>query len=288
MKFLLLIFCFIYSELSIYANDYSFNDLLVEYLKLNDTTKTKNIIQFSYGPSNVYFSEGSDEKISLSYTSRLIYGFFRNRNYHDFDIVSQSSEFVYLNNTSSHFKPRFIKKGDLTIDGWGFGFGLNSGFGYYLFDNLILFLNHSVDVNWQRFDFEILSEKKTFQDLQKRFDEKFKFGYNYSSNLNFLMNERYKFGISYDQNLIFNRTNTKSIIKILLFDNFFQFWIEFLEPILVEKYKDNYPLIKWFYKNSISYFLWNVRSSREYFPFENDAIPLNSKSVMINFTFIFE
>lgn len=268
--------------------NYSFDELINIYLNAKDTIRSYNFINCSYGISNLFFDNKLREKFSNSYISKIEYGFCRYRTFDDFKIISHSSEFAYLENVSSHFKPKMIGKGKLTVDGWNFGFGLNNGYGYVISNSFFLLLEHISAINWNRIDFEVLSNDTNLRLLQKKYDEKYKFGYLFSTGISFKANNQIILGTEYTHNIVFNNVTTKEFVKMLLFDNLFQFWIELLDPILREKYREYYPLVKFLYKNSISITLWQLRKTNESFPFGNHKIPLNINKLSINISYIFE
>ncbi len=268
--------------------NYSISELLSIYINANDTVKSFNFISVSYGISNIYFENKLQEKFSNSYICKIDYGFCRNKKFDEFRIISHSSEFAYLESISSHFKPKMIEKGELTVDGWNFGFGLNNGYGYVITASTSLLLEHISAINWNRIDFEVLSNDTNIRLLQKKYDEKFKFGYLFSTGISFKSNNQLIIGTNYSHNIVFNKVSTREFIKMLLFDNLFQFWIELLDPIIREKYREYYPIVKFLYKNSISMTLWQLRKSNESFPFGNHKIPLNINNFSIKVSYIFE
>lgn len=287
-KILIIIIAFV-NFIECNANkSYSLSELLDIYFNINDTLKNKYYVKISYGPVNFSFNNDFKEKFSISYCSKLHYGFFRKKYYDNPKILSHSSEYISIENNSSHFKPKIFAKGNLTIDGWGISFGSRNGYGYILPSAGELLLNHEAALNWQRIDFEIMANNIELQAYQNKFDEKFKFGYFYSGGLDWQFSYNFSLGIAYNSNIIFNNTNTKNFLQILLFDNLFQFWIEFFDPILREKYQSYYPLVKWIYKNTLSYLFIKIRTQKEYFPFENSKIPLNSVGFTISVTYLFE
>jgi len=267
---------------------YSLSELTDIYFNIGDTSKSRNIVIISYGPVKFSFNDDFIEKLSTSYSTKLFYGFHRKRYFDNPNIVSHSSQFAYIENSSSHFKPKVITKGKLTLDGWGFGFGLKNGYGYVISKAGELLLNHEAAINWQRIDFEVLSANQRLQQLQNKFDEKFKFGYLHSGGFEWQFSQDFVIGVNYNSNIIFNNTDTKRFLQILLFDNLFQFWIEFFDTILREKFQNSYPITKWIYKNSISILFTKIRTQKEYFPFHSNKIPLNSNSFALSITYIFE
>lgn len=269
-------------------NNYSIEDLLKIYIKSNDTVKSLNYLSVSYGISNLLFGNKFKDDFSNNYVSKIEYGFYRNRFFDKFNIISHSSEFAYIENISSHFRPPKIEKGELTVDGWDFGFGLNNGYGYKISNSYNLLLEHISAVNWNRIDFEVLSNDTNLLYLQKKYDEKYKFGYLFATGISFQANNKIIIGTKYSQNIIFNDANTKDFLKMLLFDNLLQFWIELFDPVLRDKFKEYYPLLKFLYKNSISITFSNLRKTKEIFPFGGHNIPLNINNVTINISYIFE
>ncbi|MEJ5244240.1 MAG: hypothetical protein WHV28_00860 [Bacteroidota bacterium] len=272
-------------------NNYSIEELLKIYINSNDTVKSLNYLSVSYGISNLLFGNRFKDDFSNNYVSKIEYGFYRDRFFDEFNILSFSSGFVYLENISSHFKPQKIEKvekGELTVDGWNFGFGLNNGYGYNISNSYNLLLEHISAINWNRIDFEVLSRDTNLLYLQKKYDEKYKFGYLYSAGISFQANNKIIIGTKYSQNIIFNDVNTKDFLKMLLFDNLFQFWIELFDPVLRDKFKEYYPLLKFLYKNSISITFSNLRKTKESFPFGDHNIPLNINNATIHISYIFE
>lgn len=269
-------------------NNYSIEELLKIYINSNDTVKSLNYLSVSYGISNFLFGNRFKDDLSNNYVSKIEYGFYRDRFFDEFNILSFSSEFVYLENISSHFKPQIIEKGELTVDGWNFGFGLNNGYGYKISNSYNLLLEHISAINWNRIDFEVLSKDTNLLYLQKKYDEKYKFGYLFAAGISFYANDRIIIGTKYSQNIIFNNVNTKDFLNILLFDNLFQFWIELFDPVLRDKFKEYYPLLKFLYKNSISITFSNLRKTKESFPLGDHNSPLNINNFSINISCIFE
>lgn len=247
-----------------------------------DETKPENLttLRFSYGLTSIDPKFFLPEKMASAYTSQIDYGFTRIRDYEKYpSIFAHSSEFAFFGNISSHLKPKSIAKDGFTVDAWRFGFGIRNGMGYN-FSNAKLFLSHLGAIAWTRTDFENLSQIKQNQDIQLKFDEKMKFGTVYSGGVELSLFSFLNIAVDYEHAIVLKNYTATSLIGSWMIDNILQRWIDFIDPILMREFKENYPLIKWFYKNSISIMLYEIRSRSGGFPFESSP-PMNFRSGII-------
>lgn len=260
------------------SDDFSFKDLFLNYF--SEDKKLENLITLraSYGITKPFCDFDVEQDISKSYTARIDYGFSRIKQFEELpEIFAHSSEYAYVKNISSHLKPKSISKGDLTIDAWGFGFGIKNGYGYNLNNGGKFFLNHSGTINWTRTDFEVLSLIAKNADKQLRFDEKMKFGTEYAGGIEYRIYDFWNVALDYEHSITFDNMNYGEFFSAWALDNLFQRWIDFFDPILINEFREKYPLMKWVYKNSVSLLFYNIRSKNSTFPFGNDK-PLNYRT----------
>ncbi len=259
------------SQVALYSeeeNEYRVRDLLTHFFIDEDKLENLVTLRFYYGPINTDLGLLGKDGIATSYNARIDYGFSRIKEYRTYpDLFSHSSEFAFISNISSHLKPQFISKDGLTMDVWRFGFGIRNGMGFNYENNRKLFLTHASSIAWTRIDFEVISQENRDATKQLIFDEITKFGTVYSGGIDYRLADFLNISAEYEHSLVFENFTYSGYLGAWMTDNILQRWIDFLDPIFIKEFGNNYPTMKWFYKNAVSILLSEIRSQRGTFPF---------------------
>jgi len=249
-------------------NEYKVRDLLTNFFIDEDKLENLVTLRFGYGIIDTELGFIGDDGIATSYNARIDYGFSRIKEYKTYpDLFSHSSEFTFISNISSHLKPRNIPKDGLTLDAWRFGFGIKNGMGYNLNNGGKVFLSHASSIAWTRIDFEVISHNQRDAKKQLIFDEVMKFGNVYCGGIDYRLADFLNFSAEYEHSLVYENFTYSEYLGAWMTDNILQRWIDFLDPILIKEFGNNYPAMKWFYKNAVSILLSEIRSQRSTFPF---------------------
>lgn len=206
-----------------------------------------------------------------TYNLDLRYGFIRiNEKTGIPNVFKHQSEFTYVSNISADFKKLNISSNGLYSDGWRFGFGLQDGFGYDFINNKKLYLNHLSSISWLRVDVGGSPDDSSDSLYIKRFDEKFKFGSTYSGGIRYQLYSIFNLEIGYEHAIYFSDFDFAPWFGSWMVDLVLQRSPELYEPDLIKYFHSYYPLVKFVYKNFISYVLSEFRRTNQYFPFKSE------------------
>ncbi len=287
--FIVFIVCFLLQSESLKANNYDLSDLIKIYFNIDSKDDNKSFIEVSYGMSLPEFSDKIfSESISRSYESKIEYGFVRNKiNYLKSRLNSKSSESIYLSNVSSHFKPGLSDFRGFTIDSWIFGFKVKNGFSLDLSKQSKMFLNHSSVLQWNRIDFESNSKNARNDEMIAKFDQNFKFGAGFSPSIDIAINENFSFEFAYQHDIYYPEFDGAKWFGSFVFDNLSQQWVEFCEPILINKIDEYYPASKFIYKNLLSFATNEFRREQMFWPLKSKS-SLNFDVFRFGITYTFD
>lgn len=258
--------------------------LAERYFTRHEKLTNRTSLSALYGPCSVNLL--NYDTFSPAFSTEVRYGFVRFDNELGIDsLYGMASEFAFLGDASSRFKLDQKKPTGLTIDSWYFGFTKKSGIGVK-FKNTEITPYHSASLVWNRCDFENISPDSTIGNLQRVFDENFKFGTAWSAGVESHLYGSIYLNLEYRKDLYFQSFSAGKYLGVLLFDNMFQALPEFFEPVLLKQYGAYYPYVKFIYKNGISYFLYQARKNAAFFPFKSDrSFSMDRFNVGINFIF---
>lgn len=230
------------------------------------------VIDFYYAYSNV--SDPMIPNINEFHPTHTIegsYGFMRiDDTWLGDDIFRHRSEFVFLGNKSSDFKTFDIPEGKIYTDTWRFGFGLKDGFGFIVNNGDRLFLNHTASITFSNIDFDDLPPSNNVRERINDYDNKLKFGINYVSSIDYQLGDIFAITLAYDHSLVFDDYQFGNWLGMWVFDNITQRWIDYYELDFLEEFGRNYPVMKFIYKNALSFIVYRLRVQESYFPFESD------------------
>ncbi|MFP4529287.1 MAG: hypothetical protein ACLFQX_12125, partial [Candidatus Kapaibacterium sp.] len=136
------------------------------------------LLEFNYaigGPS--FPDDAFTAQMAPTYNPELRYGFARYYDKFDLETIFRyNSEFTFIGNLSSHFKPGGRPDG-VTTDTWRFGFALADGYGYIRDGEATAILYHESSLIWSSTDVEIYPlTSAADRDLLAEYDETFRFG----------------------------------------------------------------------------------------------------------------
>lgn len=246
-----------------------------EFLKLlyqsNNIQINNNYIALSYGKSNLFAKNLVNEKLSSVYSSKIEYGFLRQSATDNDLILYLASEGGYLSNISSHLKPKNWTSYGLLFDEWAFGFNYKNGYGYNIDNDIKLFLLHYGSLDWKKISFETFSPNSTLNKLLLYFNNDFRFGTSYESEVRLILSNIFLVQFSYSESILFRRHlfgkwALGSLIELLA-----QRGIDLLSPNLIQTIPSFQPIINFAIKTFISSLIYQRRQSDAFFPFESEA-----------------
>lgn len=273
---------------------YSADESNWEYFKKNfygkeEFVENRPLLKLNIGYDLIDFN-GISSKIDFknTYSINFNYGFIRIND--DLEKLpnnfKHSSEFVFLENISSTFKNFKNSSSGSHTDTWGFGFGLQDGFGHKFPNNQKLFLMHSTGFTWTHIDFDVPNpENNELYYPLIPFDDKIKFGMFYSGGLRYSFEDKFGVDFRYRKNLVHRGFEFDEFLYMYLFDNLTQRWIDYFEPDFMDIFGEDYIWIKFIYKNALSFMIYNLRENEYYYPFEG-KIPFVFDSFKIGITYI--
>jgi len=226
-------------------------------------------------------------KIEPTKNLEFYYGFIRiDKETGNPYIFKHQSEYLFLGNISADFKTLDINSDGLLTDSWRFGFGLNDGFGFLdSEDEPELYLNHATAFSFLRTDFDGTSDIDEDAAFIEKFDTQFKFGQVYSGGIRYKILPIIHLNAQYEMSQYYTDYQFFPWFGMWLTDNILQRWIDYFEKDLISVTGDNYPWIKFVYKNFISLISYQIRKHEMYFPFSSGA-PLYFDSYKIGLTLI--
>jgi hypothetical protein len=253
------------------------------YYTKPEHVQNQNFINLNYGLA--FYDKFRGEEFANHYQLEGTYGFYRidDRMEHD-NIFRFASDYAFLGNVSTNFKTFDNESPGLDTDTWRFGFGISDGFGYDFGENSRFYLLHGSDWIWSRMDF---ANTEVIPYILAKTDEKFKFGNRFHGGFRLQLYKGLNFDMKYEHTLIYSAHVVPKWLGMWLFDNIAQRWFDYFEPEWYSIFGRNYPWIRFLYKNTLSFLLYQIRESEMYFPFESSpALPLTTYRV--GFTYVFE
>lgn len=225
-----------------------------------------------------------------NYSFSLAYGFFRkDTTLEKLDFYGHASEWVFFENISTTFKNFENNAPGINTDTWRFGFTYEDGFGQNISQDNSIMLLHAMAFTWSHIDYDIaetvLENDPKFETIRK-FDENIKFGNMYQGGIRLNLNDHFNIDLLYQKSLMYRNFRFFKWSGSYLVDNVVQRWIDYFEPDLIDIFGDNYPVLKFAYKNTASFILYKMRENSMYYPFDSDPA-FYSDSYKIAFTFVF-
>lgn len=236
--------------------------------------ENKPLIKFNFGLDNPATNNlPGIVDFKNTYSFNFHYGFIRLDDEIESlpGIFKHSSEYTFLENISSTFKNFDNPSIGTNTDTWGFGFGLEDGFGIKS-GNERLYLLHSTGFSWTHIDFDITDiENDPRFTVLKPYDERIKSGMFYSGGLRYEFIERFAIDMKYRKNIIQSDFIFKEWFYSYLFDNITQRWIDYFEPDFIEIFGKNYIWMKFIYKNALSFLMYQMRENNAHYPFKGKS-----------------
>jgi hypothetical protein len=228
------------------------------------------------------------DNFAATYSTQFAYGFIR----YDYEtgipgMFKHERDYFSVGVTSSNFKTFDSDYSLLNTHSWIFGPAIENGFGYEVFDGRgEILLKHSAGLNWFHIDFDGLGSGNN-ESYMRRYDEKYKFGTTWSGGIEYRFNDYFAVACDYEKSLVLSDFKFLPWTGIFLIDNAAQKWIDFFEPEMIERMGKNWGVVKFLYKNFVSFLLYSVRTENQYFPFptETDApIVIDTYRISISFS----
>lgn len=244
-------------------------------------------LEFNYGYSGLSTADALFKSdMAGAYPIGLVYGFtrFDDRLLVD-DIFEYGSEYTFLRNITSHFKPDFLESEGITTDTWQFGFGITDGLGYNFLDRRFI-MYHSGAFIWTHIDVELYPNNAHDLRLLGDFDREFRFGSYWGGGVKYQIAGPAYLNIGYEHTVVFKRTLFGKFLVSWLVENVSQRWIDFVEYDMMKTHGKNWPWLKFLIKNAISFALYELRRNNMNWPM-NTAEPFNFDSFKAGVTFIF-
>jgi len=249
--------------------------------------KNRNLIEGNWGIGKPFFvPDKCDEKFANVYPLNFKYGFLRLNPYMPVeDRFYQASEYVAVENLTSHFKPQDWEKDGNTVDIWRFTAGYMNGWGYTS-NNLHYGFNHASWMGVARADIELVSLDPENQKVLEAYDEKYTFstGFEASSTIEVFADLYLK--ASYNRGILYPGFNFFEWVPGMLLELGIQRTIDGFGEQLLEKNPDIFPVGNFIIKNSISLLLYELRKYNMFWPFNSEE-PMNTYYFSIGITFVF-
>lgn len=270
---------------------------------MEDESRSKRFINNFYSKpehveNQVYLvgEFGRSQMRSYNFTSRVdieptnniefYYGFIRiDTSTGNPGLFKHQSEFVFLGNISTDFKTFPVDYSKVGTDAWRFGFGLNDGFGFLINGKPTLFLCHSTSMSFLRTDFYSMPTGADDRQYVDKFNREFRFGQIYSGGVRYKLLSFVHLNAEYEVSQYYADFQFLPWFGMWLIDNFVQRWIDYFEPDLIKVLDNNYPWVKFVYKNFMSLLTYQLRKHEMYYPFKSEA-PLYYDAFKIGITLI--
>lgn len=252
-----------------------------------DYVQNQTFLVGEYGRSQLNsFNFNSTVEFDPTQNLEFYYGFIRiDKETGNPSIFKHQSEFVSLGNVSVDFKTLDVERKGIPTDAWRFGFGLSDGFGFMMNESPTLFLTHTTAISFLRLDFDGLPANIDDKNYAMKFERKFKFGQIYSGGLRYKLYSFVHLNAQYEVSQYYGDYEFLPWFGMWVTDNILQRWIDYFEPDLIEVFGNNYPWVKFVYKNFISFLSYQTRKQEMYFPFKSDP-PLYYDAFKFGITFI--
>lgn len=243
------------------------------YYSKPDFVNNNTYLEFSGGVSTINANKVDIyDDFQSTFLAEFRYGFIRyNEELPVRGIFSHAKDYAFISTISSTFKIMNIKPTGLVTDSWRFGFGIENGYGYYgPFGNPFILLKHNASIAWTHIDFYDLGSVQNNKDYIRRYDDMFRFGGIWSGGVDVHITKNILLSADYETSVIYPYFKPLQWTGMFIFDNATQRWIDYFEPQAIRMFGKSWPVVKFAYKNFISYVVYNMRKDECYWPFESD------------------
>jgi len=260
----ILLFAFGIFSLDAIAEDDEFDEMTFARIisKLYDypkEVKNKNLIEFGWGAGKPFFQkEQVDEPFANLYPITVSYGFQRmNIFLKTEDRHYTGSEYVEVENLSSHLKPKSWSKNGNTVDLWRFTAGYTNGWGYT--GDVSYAFNHTSYLGWVHSDIELPSLIEAHQKIFNIYDRKYRFSTGFKGSITADLDETVYARISFNKSIIYPGFN------------FFQWFAGSVAELCLQRIIDAYgeqylaqnpnifPIANFILKNTISFMHYQLK-----------------------------
>jgi len=285
---LIIIFClFVYGTNAQMEDESRAKRFINNFYSKPDHVVNQVLLIGEYGLSSLNsYNLTSAVKFSPTQNLEFYYGFIRvDTETGNPGLFKHQSEFVFIGNVSTDFKTFDVDYSEYGTDAWRFGFGLNDGFGFMVNGEPTLFLSHSTAFSFSRIDFYNFPQGEADRKIFRQFNHEFKFGQIYSGGIKYKIHSIFHVNAQYEISQYYGNYQFLPWFGMWLIDNVLQRWIDYFEPDLIKVMDNNYPWVKFVYKNFISLLSYQLRKHEMYFPFDSEA-PLYYDAFKIGITLI--
>ncbi len=269
------------------TSETSFDAFLKKLYEKPNFVKNRTTLDVHYGASAVSYPAGVlRNDFASAYPAGLGYGFTRFDDKQPIDdIFYYASEFVFIRNNSSHFKPATFEKDGITTDSWHFGGGISNGYGYGSEEHEFFFF-HTGRFIWSRIDIELYPLNPFDSSALKQVDENYKFGSSWSGGIKYHLTGPVFLSAEYEHVLVNTDFHFGKWFGSWAIENLSQRWIDFFEEGMMKSYGKNWPWVNWVIKNSLSLALYELRRNNVNWPFDSrEALSFNTFRAGITFVF---
>lgn len=259
-------------------SDTNFKDFLNFLYQSQNVQINNNYLSLAYGTSNLLSDYSFQKSLSKAFNFKIEYGFLRIGPTDEDFILYLASEGAYLGNVSSHLKPKSWENSGLLFDAWAFGFNYKNGYGYKFNDVFQLFLLHYGSLDWKKIDFETFSENESINKNLKGYNQDFRFGTSYESEIRAILSNFLMFQINYSESLLFRRHLFGIWTLSALGELILQRGIDVLIPELINYIPNFQPILNFAIKTFVSAIIYNKRKNNAYFPFSSES-PLRFENI---------
>ncbi len=251
-------------------SDTNFEEFLNFLYQSKNVQINNNYLSFAYGTSNLLSGYSFQSSLSGAYNFKVEYGFVRISPTDDDLIIYLASEGAYLGNVSSHLKPKSWKNSGLLFDAWTFGFNYKNGYGYKIDDDFQFFLLHYGSLDWKKIDFETFSDSESINRSLKGYNQDFRFGTSYESEIRAIISNFLMFQINYSESHLFRRHLFGIWSLSALGELILQRGIDIFMPELIDYIPHFQPILNFAIKTFVSAVIYSKRESNAYFPFSSE------------------
>lgn len=252
-----------------------------------DFVENRPLLKFDLGFSGISFPLNVlDENFAGVYGVELHYGFQRyNRRLLLENVFEHKADYAFLGNHSVDFKTFDVNPDGIITDTWRFGFGIADGFGYVTGEDSELLLIHKGAIIFNHSDVDAFLGDEEMK-LINGIDEKIRFGMAWTGEIRYKIAGSFHLDVGYRHTLIYPDYEFFPWFGMWLTDNVLQRWPDYFEQELFAIFIEDWPWIKFLYKNLVSYVLYDIRREQSYFPFDSGH-SASFDSFKIGFTFVF-
>lgn len=241
-------------------------------------------VNFGFGSPDFRYSL-PEERFSTVYQIGIKYGFVRYNPYLKAkDRLYNGSEYMYLDNISSHLKPKsWVSKGS-TTDDWQYGFGYKNGWGYKIGSSSLM-LNHFSTVGWFVIDFENPAKTETGNKILAVYDNDYKYGTGFGASIEYSLTETLFLDAVYSRFIVLRSYNLLKYMPGAIGELILQRTIDVVSEELIGSEPDLIPIASFVVKNSLSYLLYELRQKKGMYPFDSEP-PYNMSMFSIGIRFL--